>query len=101
VSYQPCRWYDPYPRLAFALKLLYLAPASLQAQAARQLQHYLLEEWGSPAAIQASPSATGQRWYDENQDTAAVMELLRESPDYLKTRAANELLKLLAQDSLA
>ncbi len=102
MSYQLCRWYDPYPRLAFALKLLYLAPGNLQAQATRELQHFLDENWGAVqterALYNASAKPKGNRWYDEDQETAQAVELIRNSPEFLKSQVADTLLGILSAD---
>jgi hypothetical protein len=95
MSYQLCRWYDPYPRLAFALKLLYLAPQTLKARATRELISYLDEQLGWDL-VEASLPIRGGRWYDEDQQTAQAVELLRNSPESLKSRAADALLEILA-----
>jgi hypothetical protein len=102
VNYQLCRWYDPYPRLAFALKLLYLAPGSLQNRAAQELQRFLGEDWGSAATEKARHAAEtnpkGKRWYDEDFDTAQAVELIKISPESMKSRAADTLLEILIAD---
>ncbi len=95
MSYQSCRWYDPYPRLAFALKLLYLAPNDLQARAAQELQMFLQEHWGMQEAHVQLP---GKRWYDEDRRTAQTVELIKNTPEALKTRVADKLLAILSGD---
>jgi hypothetical protein len=92
--------------LAFALKLLYFAPAPVQVQAARQLQRFLEEEWGTAQARKALQEVKakfrGKRWYDEDQETAQTVELLKNSPEFLKSRVADTLLAILsAEDALA
>ena len=102
MSYQPCRWYDPYPRLAFALKLLYLAPGSVQVRAARHVKRFLEEQWDNPQAskafLQLKFQSNGKRWYDEDGETAQAVELLRKSPEYLKSRAADTLLEIMTAE---
>ena len=102
MSYQLCRWYDPYPRLAFALKLLYLAPGTVQVKVAREVQHFLEEQWGSSHARKAiqevKTKAKGKRWYDEDLQTAQTVELLKNSPEFLKSRVADTMLEILAGD---
>ncbi len=103
MSYHSCRWYDPYPRLAFALKLLYLAPGSLQARASQELQTFLDTHWGSAHADRtayevASRSIHGKRWYDEATETAQTVELIKNSPDPLKSLMADTLLEILGAD---
>lgn len=102
MSYQLCRWYDPYPRLAFALKLLYLAPGTMQAHAARELQRFLGEHWDLPEGEEA-PETTpekpkGNRWYDEYLETANTVELIKNGPERLKSLAADKLLAILSAD---
>ncbi len=103
MSYQLCRWYDPYPRLAFALKLLYLAPGGVQAKVARELQRFLEEQWGTSQARKAlqevRSKARGNRWYDEDYETAQTVELLKNSPESLKSRVADTLLEILVAQS--
>ncbi len=102
MSYQLCRWYDPYPRLAFALKLLYLAPGAVQARASRELQRFIEEQWGASHARKAlqeiKATSGGKRWYDEDPETAQTVELLKNSPEFLKSRVADTLLEILASD---
>lgn len=102
MSYQLCRWYDPYPRLAFALKLLYLAPGALQNRASKELQHFLDEQWGTAATervrYESAAKPKGQRWYDEDRDTAQTVELIKNSPEALKSRVADTLLAILTSD---
>jgi hypothetical protein len=99
MSYQTCRWYDPYPRLAFALKLLYIAPKTLQQQAFQDLRTYLNHEWGEVRTTELLKglllTSQGQRWYDEDPQTAGVVELLRNAAPALKTRATEKLLGIL------
>lgn len=103
MSYQPCRWYDPYPRLAFALKLMSLAPGAVRARAAGQLRRSIVEAWDTPQARNAllgiKIKANGGRWYDVDQETAQAVELLKNSPDFLKSRVADTLLEMLMAES--
>lgn len=103
MSYQPCRWYDPYPRLAFALKLLYLAPGAMRVNVSRQVQRFLMEQWDFPQArrvlLEMNVKADGNRWYDQDQETARTFELLKNSPDFVKSRAAENMLKVLLAES--
>ena len=103
MSYQLCRWYDPYPRLAFALKLLYLAPGPMQNKASRALLSFLDEQWEAPQARRAfqemRSKPTGKRWYDEDYDIYQTVELLKNSPEPLKSRLAEKLLEILMAQS--
>lgn len=102
MSYQLCRWYDPYPRLAFALKLLYLAPGALQVHASRELRRFLTDQWGATHTEKVLKDLTsktkGQRWYDEDLETAQAVELLKSSPEFLKSRVADTLLEILCAE---
>lgn len=107
MSYQLCRWYDPYPRLSFALKLLYLAPGALQERASAELQKFLEEHWGSAstervlygyALDELEAHGPGKRWYDQKPDTAKTVELIKNSPESLKSQAADTLLAILGSD---
>lgn len=103
MSYQLCRWYDPYPRLAFALKLLSLAPGSMRTEATRHMRRFLVEQWDTPqvrkALLEIKVKRQGKRWYDADEETAQTVELLRRSPEYLKGRVADTLLEILGAES--
>ncbi len=102
MSYQVCRWYDPYPRLAFALKLLYLAPQPLQVKAAHSLESFFQENLGlrrilkSAAPLHALPDI-GKRWYDNSEATSQAVELLKTCPESLKSQIADRLLQVLTE----
>ncbi len=85
------------------MKLLYLSPGNLQLKAARQLQRFLVEQWDTPQARKAlldmKVRDNGSRWYDEDHETAQTVELLKNSPDFLKTRVADTLLEILMAES--
>jgi hypothetical protein len=99
MSYQQCRWYDPYPKLAFALKLLYLSPQGLQRQALQDLRSFLTHEWGERQMhhllSRHKPVSLKHRWYDEDPQTAGTLDLIKESTSSFKNRVADQLLKLL------
>ncbi len=103
LSYHLCRWYDPYPRLAFALQMLSLAPSTIQGQVARQLHCFLVEDWGATQTDRISNRvhlfSAGKRWYDANPDTAFTLELIKSSPQLLKNRVADRLLEILSKSS--
>lgn len=105
MSYQLCRWYDPYPRLAFALKLLYLAPGNLQAKVAQELRSFLDEQWGTQHTerllYETLGKRPGNRWYDEDLETAHTVELIKNSPDTLKTTVADTLLAILSEERVS
>jgi hypothetical protein len=98
ISYQQCRWYDPYPKLAFALKLLYLSPQGLQRQALQGLRTFLTQEWGEKQTHQLldQKQPEGHRWYDEDPQTIGTLDLIKESTASFKNRVADQLLKLLS-----
>lgn len=104
MSYQLCRWYDPYPRLAFALKLLYLSPSYVQTNVARELMRFMEEQWGMAQVrkvlkeLRTTPTK-GNRWYDEDHETAETVELMKNSPEYVKSRVADTLLEILMAQS--
>ena len=97
MSYQSCRWYDPYPRLAFALKLMYLAPRQLKMRAMKELVEYLDEHLGQDSLTRQGLNRKN-RWYDEDQQAAIAVELLKQSPESVKTRAADALLAILSEE---
>lgn len=107
MSYQRCRWYDFYPRLAFAFKLLSLAPGGMRKNAIRELQRLLDEQWGLPdemaafrsGSVPRTPAVSGKRWYDADPEAMRTVELLKNSPDQMKKRVADLLLAFLALKS--
>jgi len=105
MNYQQCRWYDPYPKLAFALKLLYLSPQELQRQALQDLRSFLTSEWGERQThnllSRYKPTSLKHRWYDEDPQTAGTLDLIKESTASFKNRVADQLLKLLVSGSVA
>ena len=104
MSYQLCRWYDPYPKLAFALKMLYFAPDTLQRRAMQEISRFVDEQWETvhvQRQIQAKkPQPRGNRWYDSHDETAKTVELIKNSPDALKQRVGETLLTILAAETL-
>ncbi|MEB3287987.1 MAG: hypothetical protein VKJ04_10850 [Vampirovibrionales bacterium] len=117
--FQKCRWYDPYPRLSFALKLLSLAPQPVRARC----WHMILEE--TEAALSrllqdASAERTLDRLMDgwlleqsadaelsgerrrpllaetENLGLRALL-LLKNSPDAVKGQVTGKLLAILTE----
>lgn len=99
MRYQACRWYDPYPRLAFALKLLYFSPKEHQDFAAREMIQLMDRYLGATAhAHKTNGKASDRafkRWYDRSTDTAQLIERLKQSPDSLKTLFADKLISCL------
>lgn len=102
MSYHYCRWYDPYPKLAFALKMLYFAPGSLQIKAMQTIKQLVESNW---EAVQlqrhlqtVKPVPRGKRWYDSQENTAKTVDLIKESPDILKEQVADELLFILSAE---
>jgi hypothetical protein len=92
--YQVCRWYDPYPRLAFALKLLYFAPIELREAVMRELAGILDLQMGT-LKPDIHPVSTGNLWYDDSLQTAKTVELLKQSPEPLKIFCTEKLLESL------
>ena len=60
------------------------------------------ENWGSTHAervlYQAASKPKGKRWYDEDLETAHTVELIKNSPESLKSRVADTLLEILTAD---
>ncbi|MBY0403295.1 MAG: hypothetical protein K2X66_05305 [Cyanobacteria bacterium] len=116
MSYQPCRWYDPYPRLAYALKLLYFSSSEQSAFAIQQLSEFLdhyqngTDSTGTKVLLQkrkrqlslASNTQTDlkNRWYDQSGEISSLIERIKQSPDFMKNRLADRLISLLTQSSL-
>ncbi len=102
MTYQACRWYDPYPRLAFAMKMLALSPKPLQDGASRMLQLFFAEQWDGQQAEKRLGELkylnTGKRWYDRDLASTQAVELLKRSPEILKTLAADRVLDFLVQE---
>lgn len=101
MQYQACRWYDPYPRLAFALKLLYFSPKERQIYAARQISQLLDRYLGQTSGSRRFPKRPNNRWYDHSMDTAQLVERLKQSPDSLKNLFADKLIATLTHPALA
>lgn len=110
AQYQACRWYDPYPRLAFALKLLYFAPQHKQIALAKEINVYLDQILGKRASLMKQrqrhfePSALEKsftRWYDRDQELQTVVERLKALPDTLKNAVADRVIAKLTQQSMA
>jgi hypothetical protein len=100
VSYQACRWYDTHPRLAFALKLMYLAPQTVRESVTHKLMRFLdqqLDPVLGRTVVTASVTITGNRWYDQSAQTAVAFERLRRSPDLIKQQSAEALLTYLSE----
>ena len=103
MGYQLCRWYDPYPQLAFALKMLYFAPRNLQTKAMTEIQKFVDEQWETvhiQRQLQATkPQSKGNRWYDVHAETAKTVELIKNSPENLKQRIGETLLAILTAEA--
>ncbi len=94
MSYRPCRWYDPYPRLAFAFKILRLAPQHVRQTALEELALFLELHWGEidPEHVTSPPR---NRWYDLSDDVSRSLEVIRHGSDHLKEVSADQLLSTL------
>ncbi|MBY0450889.1 MAG: hypothetical protein K2X01_09730 [Cyanobacteria bacterium] len=100
MSYHHCRWYDPYPRLVFALKLLFFAPRAQQQAVVADLLGLLIGQLGTEPELnpgRSSQTATrskkiGSRWYDQIENATDWMGLLAASPESLKLMTADWLL---------
>jgi hypothetical protein len=104
MAYQVCRWYDAYPRLAFAMRLLGLAPSAVREQVLRELGAFLerhyhgkAAQWrqGVAAADQSASTRRGKRRSDGSDETLRVLEQLRYSPAAVKAASADRILLLL------
>ncbi len=96
MSYQHCRWYDPYPKLAFAFKLLYLAPRHIRRKVLEDLVGFLAIHAGKTHAAATVP-ASANRWYDLSADVTGTLELIKQSPESLKHLSADRMLSDLAR----
>lgn len=103
MSYQLCRWYDPYPKLAFALKMLYFAPDGLQRKALAEMRRFVDEQWETAYLRQIQEKQPqqggGNRWYDTHAQSAKTFELLKNGPDTLKHRVGEALLTILSGET--
>lgn len=74
----------------------------MQNRAARELQRFMDEQWGPAEAekvrFHAAEQPRGKRWYDEDLETAQAVELIKNSPEALKSRVADTLLEILTAD---
>lgn len=98
MRYQACRWYDPYPRLAFALKLLYFSPLERCEFATQKMSQFLdsyLGENNRPLVNRLGAPISANRWYDRTEETSRLIERMKQSPDSLKTVCADKLMALL------
>ncbi len=96
MSYRPCRWYDPYPRLAFAFKLLRLAPQQVRQMVLEEFALFMDLHWGEVAKDQwVLPPHN--RWYDLSDDVSRSLERIRHGNDHLKEVSADQLLSALKQ----
>jgi hypothetical protein len=102
MRYQACRWYDPYPRLAFALKLLYFSPQEARQQAVSEMERYLDQLLGQAHQSKVLPHrAMANRWYDENDATSRLLERLKHGPNSLKNVFADKLIAVLTRSTPA
>lgn len=94
MPYQHCRWYDPYPGLAFILKLLRLMPREQQTVVGERLNQYLLYRM---IHLSGPANPTGNRWYDEVPGLLEGLERLKVAPDPIKQQSTDFLVKLLEE----
>lgn len=93
------RWYDAFPRLAFALQLLRLTPPPVREQALEDLSD-LLDDMVGPLideAMMAACMGSGQRWYDLPEEADAALHRLKSAPTRVKNAAADHLLGSIAR----
>ncbi len=96
--YQHCRWYDPYPGLAFVLKLLQLMPRDQQAMMGQRLNRYL--DYRS-IPKQSPCQYAGHRWYDDVPVLVAGLERLKRSPQPVIHQSTDFLLKQIEENQFS
>lgn len=94
MSYQHCRWYDVYPRLAFVLRLVRLMPQEKQVLLGQRLHEYLAHRSPSQPGPQAA-AVQSNRWYDDVPGLTDSLERLKASPPPVKEQSADYLLHLV------
>jgi len=92
-TYLPCRWYDPYPRLVFGLKLIEMMPHTQQDQAGQWLLDWLSRTM--PPVSLAQASAYHGRWYDQTQSLAQALHILKMAPPSLIQQGSDVLVAWL------
>ncbi|MBK8189152.1 MAG: hypothetical protein IPK79_01730 [Vampirovibrionales bacterium] len=93
-----CRWYDAYPRLAFAMQLLHLSPQRLRCEALEELSALLDEMTGPLQAGVFDYDGLHNRWYDDPADEEAVaITRLKAAPGRVKDVAAERLLGAISR----
>ncbi len=96
MAYQPCRWYDVYPGLAFVLKLVRLMPHERQTLVGERLNQYLSHRIiNTPQEQTASPR--GNRWYDEVEPLVDSLNRLKSAPHVVKQQSTDFLLSILEE----
>ncbi|MGE0199403.1 MAG: hypothetical protein AB7P76_00390 [Candidatus Melainabacteria bacterium] len=98
-SYQMGRWYDAYPQLAFAIKVLQWSPVTLQQEAVDALDALFVTTLGVDD-VADNPDLRGLRWYDHTANGWRVA-MLQHLPVSLKKQAAETLMRVLNQSSAA
>jgi hypothetical protein len=96
LAYQPCRWYDVYPGLAFVLKLVRLMPYERQTLIGERLNQYLSHRMTNTPQEQASVPR-GNRWYDEVEPLFDSLERLKSAPHAVKQQSTDFLLTVLEE----
>lgn len=118
--FQKCRWYDPYPRLAFALRILGLAPLPMKEKAwqlildetATSLSKIVQEASASRTPAKTldglmalwqseQSSHSHNRQYDIADKGQQALLMLQNSPDSVKRRVTELLLTLLTEENLS
>lgn len=93
TSYLPCRWYDPYPRLVFGLKLIEMMPHIQQERAGQWLLDWLSRTM-PPASLVHSRAYSG-RWYDSTPPLAEALHILKMAPPSLIQQGSDVLVAWL------
>lgn len=94
TSYRAARWYDAYPKLAFAFKLLQVMPRHLQHHILQQLQNHLV--WTDPTTIFSTEPHAIRRTEDDDTLFWHIVNHIRHGSEGQKHHAAECILNTLA-----
>lgn len=100
MSYRQCRWYDPYPGLTFALKLISLMPPKNQSLIGVCLNEYLTQRHIARICSE-SHSGKQSRWYDSIDPLFESLEKLKLTPDVIKFQSTDFLMRLIKDISVS
>lgn len=94
AQYRPARWYDTYPKLAFAFKLLQVTPRHLQQDILEALQAHMA--WTDPTTIFSSNPQAIRRTEDEDTLFWQIVNHIRHGSEGQKQQAADCILQTLS-----